>query len=252
MKHITLVIPCYNEEVNIRKGVLDKISNFVLEHKEFEKVIIVDDGSTDDSKKIIKRDYLPNFPFLTLIENNHGGKAMAVKTGIEKAQTEQVMFSDIDLATPLEESVKLQEFISDFDIVIGSRGAVRSGAPLIRKLMAVGFMLIRNIIIGLHGIKDTQCGFKMFNTQSAKDILSHMLVFKRKQETKGSSVSATFDLEFLFIAKRLSYSIKEVPVEWHHMETKNVNVFKDTFETLSDLARMKWYEIKHKYSFNKE
>ena len=98
---ISLIIPCYNEELNIQKGVLDKIGNYTKDNEYFGEVLIVDDGSSDLSKTIIRQKYLKQFPKFRLIENNHKGKAFAVITGIEKAREEYVMFSDMDLATPI-------------------------------------------------------------------------------------------------------------------------------------------------------
>ena len=158
------------------------------------------------------------------------------------------MFSDIDLATPIEESEKLiEQAEKNFDIVIGSRSGHREGAPLTRKIMALGMIFIRNYIVGLHGIRDTQCGFKLFNTEAARTVISHLQVFKDRHNAEGSSVSAGFDLEFLFLASRLGYSIKEVPVIWRHVETKNVTIVKSSLEGLKDILSIKWYEILKKY-----
>ena len=151
---VSLIIPAYNEEVNIQKGVLDKISNFIKEHPEFSEVIIVDDGSTDSTKDLIKREYMQRFTHFRLIENNHAGKAQAIITGIKEARSDAVMFTDIDLATPIEEGEKLLDALKDTcHIAIGSRNTHREGAPLLRKIMAVGFIFIRNSLIGLNNIK---------------------------------------------------------------------------------------------------
>ncbi len=82
---ISLIIPCYNEETNLQKGVLDKIGNFTRDDRRFREVVIVDDGSTDSSKKIIKEKYISQFPKFVLIENDHQGKAASVITGIKKS-----------------------------------------------------------------------------------------------------------------------------------------------------------------------
>ena len=103
---ITLIVPCYNEVVNLQKGVLDKIGNYVEKKDQFHEVLVVDDGSTDESKEIVRK-YVKRFPKFKLIENNHQGKAFAIITGITNAEGNQVMFSDIDLATPIEEAEKL-------------------------------------------------------------------------------------------------------------------------------------------------
>lgn len=245
---ISLVIPCYNEEVNIQKGVLDKIGNFTKNDSRFTEVFIVDDGSNDNSRKLIREKYLPLFTKFGLIQNSHQGKAFAVITGIEKAKGDYVMFSDIDLATPIEEAERLiKEAGRDFQIIIGSRNSSREGAPMLRKIMAVGFIVIRNFIIGLHGIKDTQCGFKLFQKKAAINIIKKLQVFHNKRIAEGSSVSAGFDLEFLFLANKLKYKIKEVPVDWRHVETKNVNFFRDSIETVKDILRIKYFDLTGKY-----
>lgn len=248
---ISLIIPCYNEEANIQKGVLDKIGNFTLKDDRFNEIIIVDDGSNDNSRFIIKNKYLKQFPKFRLAQNSHQGKAFAILTGIKHAKDDWIMFSDIDLATPIEEAEKLINESKNNQIVIGSRSSYRQGAPILRKIMAKGFILIRNIIIGLHGIKDTQCGFKLFKTKAAHTIINNLQVFHNGKTKKGSSVSAGFDLEFLFLAKKMGYKIKEVPVIWRHVETKNVNFIKDTIETLKDIAKIKYLDLRGKYDVKK-
>jgi glycosyltransferase involved in cell wall biosynthesis len=245
---ISLIIPCYNEEVNIQKGVLDKIGNFTASDERFFEVLIVDDGSNDSSKTVIKNKYLKTYPKFRLIQNSHQGKAFAVLTGIKQAKYEYVIFSDIDLATPIEEVKKLIDKIKEGgQIVIGSRNNSRAGAPILRKIMAKGFIFIRNIIIGLKGIKDTQCGFKLFEKQAALIIISKLQVFHEKRIAKESSVSAGFDIEFLFLGQKLGYKIIEVPVIWRHVETKNVNFIRDTIETLKDIIKIKVLDLQGKY-----
>ncbi|MBI1862858.1 glycosyltransferase [Candidatus Microgenomates bacterium] len=246
--NISLIIPCYNEETNIQKGVLDKIGNYAAQHKYIKEVLISDDGSTDSTRELITERYLPHFKLFRLIENTHGGKAYAVISGIQHSKEDFVIFMDMDLATPVEEIEKLiEEAERGNDIVIGSRKGTRAGAPLPRKIMAVGFIVVRNIILGLHGIRDTQCGFKLFNRRVAEEIISRLRVFHRPHHISGSSVSAGFDLEFLFLAQKLNYKICEIPVTWRHVETKNVSFIKDTFETLRDIARIKYYDIRGSY-----
>ena len=213
------------------------------------EILIVDDGSTDQTVEIIKKDYLKELPLLKLVQKHHSGKAFTIMEGIKQAKGTYVLFSDIDLATPIEEADKLITAASQgTDIVIGSRSSTREGAPFTRKLMALGFMIIRNAVIGLHGIRDTQCGFKIFNREKALKIIKKMRVFSTEKEITGSSVSAGFDLEFLFIAKKLHYKILEIPVVWRHVETKNVNFIKDTLETLRDILVIKWNDITKKYT----
>lgn len=245
---ISLIIPCYNEEANIQKGVLDKIGNYTAHDQRFFEIIIVDDGSNDSSKTVIKNKYLKMYSKFRLIQNSHQGKAFAVLTGIKQSKYDYVIFSDIDLATPIDEVEKLiNKTEEEGQIVIGSRNNSRAGAPILRKIMAKGFILIRNLIIGLKGIKDTQCGFKLFEKQAALKIIDKLQVFHDKRIAKDSSVSAGFDIEFLFIAQKLGYKIIEVPVVWRHVETKNVNFIRDTIETLKDIFRIKMLDLQGKY-----
>lgn len=245
---LTLIVPCFNEEANIQKGVLDRIGNYTKADMRFTEVLIVDDGSQDASISIIQEKYLPIYKKFRLIENPHLGKAYAIIKGIQEAKSEYVMFSDIDLATPIEEAEKLiEEAEKGNQIVIGSRSGHREGAPLTRKIMALGMIFIRHYVIGLKGIRDTQCGFKLFKTEEARHIIKNLKVFTKEQMAEGSSVSAGFDLEFLFLASRLKYKIKEVPVIWRHVETKNVTFIKSSLESLKDILMIKWYEILNKY-----
>ncbi len=245
---VSLIIPCYNEEINLRKGVLDKVGNFTKDDSKFQEVIIVDDGSDDSSVEIIKKTYLKKFPKMKLIENQHQGKAIAVITGITHSRAEYVIFTDMDLATPLEETYKL---ISKFDeghtVAIGSRASRREGAPITRRIQSKGLVLVRNMLIGLPGIKDTQCGCKGFKREVAMNIINKMIIFTKNRHVTGASVSAAFDLEFLFIARKLGHKIIEVPVEWHHAETKRVSLWKDSLETISDLVQMRLHEFKGDY-----
>ena len=250
--NITLIIPCYNEVANLQKGFLDKIGNYVEKDDQFSEVLIVDDGSSDDSREIVRK-YFKRFPKFKLIENNHQGKAFAIITGIKEASGDQVMFSDIDLATPIEESQKLiSAYEQGNQIVIGSRGAARAGAPLTRKIMALGMITLRGIFLGLGTLRDTQCGFKLFETKAARATINRLRVFKNGKTIQGSSVSAGFDLEFLFVAKKMKFSIAEVPVTWRHVETKNVHFINDSLETLSDMLKIRSFHIQGKYNFNEK
>lgn len=247
---ISLIVPCYNETANIQKGVLDKIGNFTKDDPRFIEVLIADDGSTDDSKNLIKAEYLHLFPKFRLLELPHGGKANTVIAATHEAKGEYVFFTDTDLATPIEDANKLIDVLNGTHspIVIGSRGAVRKDAPLSRQILALGMIVLRTLLVGLRGVHDTQCGFKLFKRDTAESLFKRLRVFRRKEVKGQASVSAIFDLEFLYLAQKFSYSIEEVPVTWRHVETKRVSFVKDTIESLTDMARLKWYDIKGAYN----
>ncbi len=247
---ISLIIPIFNEAANLQKGVLDKIGNFTKDDSRFLEVVIADDGSTDETCHIIRHEYLPHFPKFRLLTLSHGGKANTVIAATKDARGEFVFMTDADLATPIEEANKLieKQLEAQAQIVIGSRGIRRPDAPLTRTILALGMVILRSTLFGLRGIKDTQCGFKLFHRASALKIFENLLVFKRKTVGTQASVSAIFDLEFLFLAKKMGYDIREVRVFWRHVETRRVSFIKDMVESLTDMARLKWYDIRGMYN----
>ncbi len=247
---ISLIIPIFNEAANLQKGVLDKIGNFTKDDPRFLEVVIADDGSTDETSDLVLKEYLPRFPKFRLLTLPHGGKANTVISATKDARGEFVFMTDADLATPIEEANKLitEQSKTDAPIVIGSRGIRRPDAPLTRTILALGMVILRSTLFGLKGIKDTQCGFKLFHRDTALKIIDKLLVFKRKSVGSQPSVSAIFDLEFLFIAKKMKCNIQEVRVFWRHVETKRVSFVKDMIESLTDMARLKWYDMRGMYT----
>lgn len=234
-----MVIPAYNEETNIRLGALDKVSRYMEGRDYVGEVVLVDDGSTDSTPKLLDQ-YARETAGFRVIHNLHQGKAATVITGSLSAQGEIILFTDLDQATPLVEAEKLLPwFAKGYDVVIGSRSSRREGAPLTRIAMARGFMMLRSIILGLHGILDTQCGFKAFRQEVAKEIYGRLKLYGESRVVQGSMVTAGFDIEVLFLAKKLGYKIKEVPVEWHYVETRRVNPIKDSWQGLMDILKIR-------------
>jgi glycosyltransferase involved in cell wall biosynthesis len=232
---------------NLQKGVLDKVEHFLGKQKFEYEVIVVDDGSTDGSVEFVEKFTKENSKF-KLLKNPHTGKAGAVSAGMLKAEGEYVLFTDMDQATPIEEINKLLPLISNSDIVIGSRNSQRKGAPWTRLLMAKGMMVLRTLLVGLGGIQDTQCGFKLFKSDVAKKLFSRLNDLHHGfKKISGSSVKAGFDVELLLLAKNMGYSIKEVPVEWLYVETRRVSPIKDSLEAIDDLIRIRLSDISGKY-----
>lgn len=241
MKHITLsiVIPAYNEETNIRLGTLDKVSRYLEKQSYAWDVIIVDDGSTDGTGELLDA-FVKNNKGFNVMHHLHQGKASTVIAGMMAARGNIILFTDLDQATPINELEHvLPWFDQGFDVVIGSRSGRRQGAPLTRRIMARGFMILRGIILGLHGIIDTQCGFKAFKRTVAHDIFGRLKLYGNSHTVSGSMVTAGFDIEVLFLAKKLGYKIKEVPVDWHYVETRRVNPVVDSLQGLSDIVKIR-------------
>lgn len=235
--YLSVVIPAYNEHGNLKRGVLASVWDYLKAQKYTWEVLIVDDGSTDDTADLAEK-FAEKHKGFRVLRQSHRGKGGTVIAGMLSALGDIVLFTDMDQATPLDQAEKvLPRFKKGFDVIIGSRGG-REGAPLIRKLMAYGFMLVRTLVLRLP-YKDTQCGFKAFRKEAAKKIFESLKIFSDRMETKGASVSAGFDLEVLYIARKLGLKVAEVPVEWHHQEGTRVNPIKDSWEGFRDLVKVR-------------
>lgn len=236
---------------NLQKGVLDKVVHFLNKKNYTYEVIIVDDGSKDGSVEFVES-FIKENPRFRLIKNPHLGKAGAVTTGVLKTQGEYVLFTDMDQATPIEEIDKLLPVFDPpaggFDVVIGSRNSKRRGAPWTRLLMARGMMFLRSFVVGIKGISDTQCGFKIFRKAAAYKLFSKISKLHHGfSRVAGSSVSAGFDVEIVYLAQKMGYRIKEVPVNWLYVETRRVSPIKDSVEGFLDLVRIKIKDLQGTY-----
>lgn len=242
---LSVVIPAYNEEYNLRTGVLDSVYDYLKEQKYSWEILFVDDGSTDATAKIAS-DFAKKTKNFTVLKELHRGKGGTVIAGILKAKGGIILFTDADQATPIDQLEKiLPKFKAGYDVVIGSRHG-REGAPLIRKAMAYGFSLLRLLILRLP-YKDTQCGFKAFKFDASREIFSRLKIFNTQGENRGASVTAGFDLEILYVARKLGYKIAEVPVDWHHKEGTKVDPVKDSIEGLRGLLQVRINALQGKY-----
>lgn len=243
--YLSVVIPAYNEEANIKKGAPEQVLSYLRKQKYNWEVIFVDDGSSDKTPRLLEK--LTGQEGIKLIENPHQGKAATVTTGVLAARGKIILFSDMDQATPISEIEKfLPWFGGDYDVVIGLRSG-RKGAPIVRKFMAFGFIILRTLILRLP-FRDTQTGFKAFTRKASQDVFNRLKIFGKKGTIKGAAVKAGFDLELLYIARRLGYKIKEVPVAWEYQGTMRVNPIKDSIEGLKDMLQVRWYALKGEYN----
>lgn len=245
MKKLSVVIPAYNESVNLKKGVLNEVEKYLERQSINHELIVVDDGSSDDSVNLVKKSQQQN-KNLKLIQNKHGGKANTVMTGMLEASGDIVLFTDMDQATPINQWEKfIPKFQQGYDIVIGSRQG-RKGAPIARKLAAWGFSVLRGIILGLP-FKDTQCGFKAFSKEVINKIIPKIKNEWGVVHFQGGAVNAGFDVELLYLAKKYGFKIAEVAVEWNYVDTERVQVVKDAMAAIYDMFRIRVNDLKGKY-----
>jgi dolichyl-phosphate beta-glucosyltransferase len=250
---ISIIIPCWNEQKNLEQGVLNEIKGYLNNQSYTWEVIIVDDGSSDQSKQIIEG-FKQNNSGFTLIEIPHSGKLTAIWTGICSANGEILLFTDMDQSTPIEESKKLLPFYDlGFDVVIGSRGVHRYGTSLVRKTGSVFFRFIRQMIILRH-ISDTQCGFKSFRRDAALRVFPKLICKKKPGNPTGWKVSA-FDVELLFLLELHGYTVKEVNVQWENRDisdTKDLgksrnSYLRESYQMVLEVLSIKWNQVTGQY-----
>ena len=248
--HLSIVIPTYNEEKRIEDS-LEKIYSFLKSQNFSYEVIVSDDGSSDTTREIVEW-YQKDWPNLKLLKNIHKGKAPAIISGIFEARGEYTLFTDVDLSVPIEEATKMLNWIEShgYDIAIASRegiGAKRINEPQTRHFMGRVFNALVQIVL-LPGINDTQCGFKLFRTNAIQKIFNKTKLYSlNDKEISGGRVSA-FDVEILYIARKLGYKIKEVPVIWYYGGDSKVHNVKDSYYNAKDVFKVKFNSLRGLYS----
>ncbi len=242
---VSVIVPSYNEAANLKRQTIGEIDSYLKTQRYPYEVLIIDDGSTNNTIGVVEKEIKSKKNF-KLIKNLHGGKAITVMTGMLKSKGDIALFTDMDQATPITEIDKLlPKFKSGYDIVIGSRSG-RKGAPVLRKLAAWVFTLVRNIFLGLP-FADTQCGFKGFNRKAIITVFKPMFKDWKRSKASGAAVNAGFDVEALFIAKKKNLKIAGVFVDWHHVGTEQVQIVKDSLEAVRDILRIKFNDLQGKY-----
>jgi len=245
----SIVIPCYNEEQRII-STLNTIVSFMNSYNPSFEIIVVDDGSKDSSVQLIKN-YISSRENIYLIENPHKGKGYAVRTGVLISVGKYILMTDADLATPIDEIKRLLIWIEDnnYDIAIASReglGASRQDEPFLRHVMGRVFNLLIKIIVGLY-YKDTQCGFKMFKGEQAREMFNRLILFGDSSKIVKYPKVTAFDVEVLVIAKNDGLKVKEIPVAWTYVPTKRVSAIRDSVLMLLEISKIRLNDLLGKY-----
>jgi dolichyl-phosphate beta-glucosyltransferase len=246
---VTVVIPAYNEEDNIRRGAIDEVGEYLAGQEYASEVLVVDDGSGDATPALVE-EAARKWPFVSLLRAQHGGKARAVAAGVEAAGGRYVLFTDMDQSTPIRHlGAALEELAGGAEVVIASRwleGSARLGEPLRRRLGGRAFAALVRLLL-LPGVSDSQCGFKGFRREVARELFDGLLVFKGGEDAQGPMVTA-FDVELLVQARERGYRIAEIPVTWRHVETTRVSFLRDGVRMLREVVTIWLNKRRGRYS----
>jgi glycosyltransferase involved in cell wall biosynthesis len=241
LKDITysIVIPAYNEGERLRPT-LESVLTYIHQHRWDAEIIVVDDGSRDNTAKVVE-EFAERDPVVQLLENpTNRGKGYSVANGMLHARGAFLVFSDADLSSPMEELPKLLYALTQgADLAIGSRWlraelqTQRQSLP--RQLLGRIFNGLLRIILGLQ-FKDTQCGFKAFTRRSARTIFPLQRI-----ERWG------FDSEILFLANKFGFRVEEVPVRWADKPGTHIHPLADGLRMLEEMVRVRYYALMGKY-----
>lgn len=235
----SIILPAYNEAERLGPS-LEKALAFVRERNWQVEILVVDDGSSDETAAIV-RGFMQQAPEIRLIENpGNRGKGYSVRNGMLHARGEILLFSDADFSSPIHEADKLVQAIHEgADVAFGSRWLLAQTQTkrqsLLRQFVGRVYNRLMRITLGLP-YRDTQCGFKAFTRRAAG------VVFTRQQIERWG-----FDPEILFIARRFGLKMVEVPVEWANDDRSKVNPFSDGIKMFLELLTIRYYSLTGKY-----
>ncbi len=245
MPSLSLVIPAYNEEKRLPPS-LERIAEYLgAAGIDAVEVLVVNDGSRDRTFEVAEQ-AAPLFEKIgvayRVLENpGNRGKGYSVRHGMREARHDWILFTDADLSAPIEEAGKLLNAVNEgqYTVAIGSRALDRSligvHQPLFRELSGRAFNLVVRLFTGL-ALADTQCGFKLYSKQAARDVAA-----RQQLERFG------FDVEQLFLAKKMGHKIAEVPVRWNDVEGTTVGTL-DGISAFADVWKVRWNDLTGKYS----
>lgn len=249
MYEFSIVIPAYNEADRIIPT-LTQVMTFMRNFSDSFEVIVVDDGSEDKTAELVEN-YKKENEEIKLIMNKHKGKGPTVWTGVMKAEGRFIYMADADLSTPIDELKTLISWIieHDYDVVIASRegiGANRINEPYYRHLMGRFFNYVVQLA-ALPGIKDSQCGFKLFTKKAAKEIFKRLEVYGKEAKELKKGYMGAFDVEVLYLARKLGFKIKEVSVTWTYVKTTRLNPISDSIKMVLDVVKVRLNDMRGLY-----
>ena len=209
LESLTVVVPAFNEARRLPQT-LARLSGYLRDRVRNAEVLVVDDGSTDDT--VATAASLGDA--VTVVRQSHAGKGAAVRRGVLAAGRDWILVMDADMAIPIEEIERLADAADDAPIVIGSKrlGNADLRYPLLRRIGSrLGQLWIQLLVV--RGFRDTQCGFKLFRRDAAQQLFA-------VQRLDGFG----FDFEVLYLARRYGIAVRELPVSCHHVAGGTVRI----------------------------
>ncbi len=234
---LSIIFPAYNEEGRI-SSTLKKTITFLKERPYSSEIIVVENGSSDNTFQIASS-FVKVFPQLKVLREERRGKGLAVKRGMLEAVGQYRFICDVDLSMPIEEVSRFIPPNLNNDITIASReaqGAKRHNEPEYRHFIGRIFNFIVRVM-AIPGYHDTQCGFKCFSAQAAEELFPYQTI-----------TGWTFDVEILYVARKLNYKIFELGIPWYHDPHSKVKVFKDSFQMMLDLIKIRLNNLRGNYA----
>jgi len=236
---LSVIVPAYNEERRLSHS-LRRVVGYLGRQEYKSEVIVVDDGSEDRTAQVVE-EMMAELPNLSLIRTEHRGKGHAVKRGMLAGRGDYLFICDADLSMPIEELYKfLPPALEGYDVAIASRevaGARRYDEPSYRHFMGRVFNWIVRLF-AVRGFQDTQCGFKCFRREAARDVFTY-------QTMDGWG----FDVEVLFIAQKRGYKIVEVPINWYYSANSRIHPMRDSIGMFTEVIKIRlndWRGLYHK------
>ncbi|MCX6783678.1 MAG: glycosyltransferase [candidate division WWE3 bacterium] len=246
---ISVVLPAYNEAEAITKS-LGKIEEYLNSQEYSWEIIIANDGSSDATASRVT-EFIADKPAYQLLNLAHRGKSAAVCSGVAAASGEYILVTDVDLAVPISELKRFMHWAVEekCDVISASRegkGATRVGEPYYRHFVGRIFNLLIQILI-LPGISDTQCGYKLFSKKAVAAIFPRLLVYGRDSPKVDKPFFGAFEVEVLFLARKLRLKVKELPVIWTFSPTRRFNFVGNSWRMFRDIVKIRILYLKRLY-----